>query len=457
MGWLKRQFYHGVLLLLIGMVCWYGAAGVWAFHNRQWNGDRVSWRNPDSRMDFGDIKELRRQIALDGGGSVTGWGQSLSEEIKAEATADATRVDVLWLDGGAPLLWDLPLVMGQFPGQTDTIGCAIDRETALKLFGTLDIIGKEVRIAGESMTIRGIFTLPEGVSAIPSDPGRGLAFCPAALAKESVRITALEFIAQNSSGMTAKEQVEDWMNAAGLNAGGSLDDHRDTQKLLALFTALPGYLLMAMALMELYAAFAALTKAARSKWAALKNGRLVHGRQLGRVAAAWCALTFVLAAASVCVAGLPAYGNPIPASLLPTRWSDFGFLTEKAEQILQQQVQERLFPALRPDLMERGLVTAGILLSLASLLLIWLSRRALKRGYEQVGIAPASACVGVLIMAAPLSLWLVERVGWIPELLPGMAHLPVVFYAVFCALRTLQQSEKAHAWLFSTKAGGMNM
>ncbi len=457
MQWLKLQFSRGVLLLLLGIVCWYGALGAWALHNQQWNRHRVSYREPDSRLDFGSLKELRRQIALEGEGEVTGWGQSLSEEIRAGATSGVTRVDVIWLDGNASLIWALPQAEGQFPGPKDTIGCAIDSKTALKLFGSMNVIGKEVQIAGEQMTIRGVFTLPEGISAVSSDPGRGLAFCPAALAKESVRMTALEFIPRPGPGETAKEQAEKWMNAAAMGAGGSMDDHRDTQELMALFTSLPGFLFMGLMLAELYLMFIALTKAIWLRWITLVGDRSVSRRQLISPVILWCALTLALVITGVWAARLPAFGASIPASFLPTRWSDFSFWPKKAEQLLQLHVRERLSPALRPDLAERGLLTAGILLSLLSPLLLWPARNALKRGIAQAGTGSISACAGALTMAAPLSLWLVRRVGWIPALLPGMAYLPVAFFAVLAAPRLIRQSEKVQAWLFGTAAGGMTM
>ncbi len=457
MQWLRRQFYHGVLLLFIGLFCWYGALGVWSLHNRQWNDDRVSYREPDSMLDFEALKELRRQIKLDGEGEVTGWGQSLSEEIKADATSDTTRVDVIWLDGSASLIWDLPIKYGQYPGPTDTIGCAIDEETALKLFGSLDVVGKEVQIAGDEMTIRGVFTLPQGITSIPSNPGRGLAFCPAALANEDVSMTALEFIARPSPGKTAKEQVEAWMQSSAMGTGGSMDDHQDTRQLLALFTSLPGYLLMVLSLVELYLALGDLTKAAWRKWSYLKSDRLSSRRQFVRTVVLWCVPALVLLIAGAGITRLPDFGSSIPVSFLPTRWSDFSFWPGKAEELLQLMVNGRLSPALRPDLAEQGIITAGIVLSLVSLSLVWLACRALKRGVAYASIAAASACAGVLILAAPLSLWIVERMGWIPAALPGIAVLPIVFFAVFTALRIARQSEKVNAWLFKANTGGMHM
>ncbi len=457
MQWLKRQFTHGVLLLLTGMLCWYGALGVWALHNRQWNNDRVSYREPGSMLDFGALKELRRQIKLDGEGEVTGWGQSLSEQIMAYATSDTTSVDVIWLDGSAQLIWDLPLKSGQYPGKTDTIGCDIDEETALKLFGTLDIIGKEVEISGERMTVRGVFSLPEGVSSIPSDPGRGLAFCPAALANEDVHMTALEFIARPGPGKTAKEQAENWMQSAAMSTGGSMDDHQDTHQLLTLFTSLPGYLLMILSLAELYLAFIALTKAAWLKLSDLKSDRTSSRRQYARTLAFWCVPALVLLIIGAFIARLPAFGNAIPASFLPTRWSDFSFWPGKAEELIQLMVNERLSPALRPYLAEHGMITAGIILSLVSLPLMWLAARAMKRGIAYAGMAAASACAGVLIVAAPFSLWIVKSLGWIPTTLPGITYLPIVFFAAFTILRSLRQSKKVFAWLLKANTGGMHM
>lgn len=457
MQWLKRQFYQGVMLLLAGLFCWYGALGVWSLHNRQWNDDRVSYREPGSMQEFGALKELRRQIALDGEGEVTGWGQSLSEEIKAYSTSDSTRVDVIWLDGSAKLIWDLPIVSGQYPGPKDTIGCAIDEKTALKLFGTLDIAGKEIQCSGKRMTIRGVFTLPEGVTAIPSDPGRGLAYCPAALANEDVRMTALEFIARPGPGKTAKEQAESWMQSAAMSTGGKMSDHQDTHQLLALFTSLPGYLLMVLALIELYLTFITLTKAAWLKLSGLKSDRTASRRQFVRTLILWCVPALMLTAAGTGIARLPNFGSSIPVSFLPTRWSDFSFWPGKAEEFIQLMVNGRLSPTLRPDLAQSGMIMAGIILGLVSLPLMWLAARALKRGIAYTGMAAASACAGALILAAPFSLWIVKRLGWIPTALPGIAYLPVVFFAAFTILRSFRQSKKAFAWLFQADTGGMHM
>jgi hypothetical protein len=103
------------------------------------------------------------------------------------------------------------------------------------------------------------------------------------------------------------------------------------------------------------------------------------------------------------------------------------------------------------------MITAGIILSLVSLPLMWLAARAMKRGIAYTGMAAASACAGVLILAAPFSLWIVNRLGWIPTALPGIAYLPIVFFAAFTILRCLRQSGKAFAWLFQARTGGMHM
>ncbi|MCL1963508.1 MAG: ABC transporter permease, partial [Firmicutes bacterium] len=374
----ENPWARGVLWLIAGILCWCGARGALSAREGLWNKGRVSYRNPGAATTAEGVQKLRKEMKKEDGGLVAGWGQQLSQFVSAPETNGSNAVDVLWTEGDAALVWDVRMLQGNLPRQGDANGCALDAHTALKLFGSCDIVGRSVKIADQWMEIRGVFALPEGLSVMGADPGRGLAFAPAVLAPGGVAMTAIEFILYIGQESPVS-QVSGWMRAAGISTGGDFDTHADERGLLSLLMDVPAYMLGLCILLELYAGGAQIGKKCLKRQRLLRENRLTPAR-------AWLRLFSVYGAGAICLLGFAALVaalmpsiRSIPPSYLPTRWSDLSFWPGLAEKGLQSWAQTALTVSLRPDMVFRTLTAWAVGLLPASVFCLWRGRSLMLR------------------------------------------------------------------------------
>lgn len=402
-----KRYTFGVVWLTLGAFVWTLCLGAYAAYGFQWEG-RVSYRDFNGDLNFSQLKELREQMGDNG--DVTGWGQSLNEQIGLSEFGASATIDVIWSDGDASRIWAPEMKRGQLPSEGDELGCALSEKTALKLFGSLDIIGREVNIAGVSMIVRGVFTLPEGIQALGVDPGRALAFCPAALAEE-VFMTALNFTIYAPDGKAPPEVAEDWMQSAGLHTAGEFDGHEDAGDLLNLMCGLPGDALALMAVIEACLLLLAANRSAVKKFRRQREDIYgTHGAQ-ARTLLSWLAKAAACAAGAYAAVRIAAHGGRIPMSYLPTRWSDFSFWPRLIETLSHSAAQSRFETALRPDMLLGRLMSLVAIFGLAATLLFLMARRNL-RNQERIG-ATHLIFAGAIIFAAPLlALWAGDSMGW---------------------------------------------
>jgi hypothetical protein len=253
------------------------------------------------------------------------------------------------------------MLRGNMPVEGDNIGCAMDGATALTLFGSLDVIGLDVRVAGQWATIRGVFSMPEGLYGLGSDPGRGLVFCASALAGENAEMAAIDFMVK-TNGKTAKEQAQTWLSASGIGVQGDLYDYADQSALMNLVVSLPVLALAAMILFELSKALIRLT---RGFWAEPRALPLVKRCV---IAAAFIGVAFLI------VKFTPVSGS-VPPSYLPALWSDFGFWPSLFTRTFQKYAQSKLSIGLRPDIVRTWLVVISTCFSAASVIMLFKARR----------------------------------------------------------------------------------
>ncbi len=431
----RRTWEKGVLWLALGVVCWCCAVSALATRDSLWNTKRLSYRQPSASTTAENIVTLRHEIAEADGGSVAAWGQAVSQTVSSTEMNGSAAVDVLWIEGDASLVWNLPVLRGSLPGQGDAEGCALDEATALKLFGSLDAVGRAVTVGSAELVVRGVFAPVTGVSALGVDPGRGLALCAAASAPEGFALTAMEFLVKSEEAKPAAEQVQAWMRSAGLSTNGTLDDHQDQRTLLTVLTSLPAYLLALFALLELLSGALALSGDGAAAWKALRLDRLAPARRKGRLALTWAAGFLLVAGAAWLTFSLVPQLRSVPPSYLPTQWSDFAFWPDRITADLQADAQHAMTVALRPDMVFDRLRDWCVGLLLAAIGCVWHGRNTLRAGAHEV--RPLPACLmGVPVCAAvPLALWIADRAGWAPSAPQGLLLLPLLLYVLIAALR----------------------
>lgn len=96
------------------------------------------------------------------------WGQKDEVEITNNNLCRSAQADAVLMCGNPELLFeDCPL-----PGRKDTQGCLLDENTAWELFGSSEVVGKEISYEGKSYVIREVLSRNERIFAFQaSSPG----------------------------------------------------------------------------------------------------------------------------------------------------------------------------------------------------------------------------------------------------------------------------------------------
>jgi len=431
--WLKRQLGFGALLLTVGVVCFTLANSLWAMLGAQWNLERVSYRAADA-IELSRMRDIRRQFELSGGeGTATAWGQSLNRRIENKAVGENLSIDVIWVDGDAREIMNPRMLRGELPMLHERISCALDEETALKLFGSLDILGRVVVIGGAEMEVCGVYAFPP--AAALGQPGRGLAFAPAALMGAGDALTALEMTIWFDAGGKAPEEIaRELMGAAGIGTGGDFTTYSDLRSGMALLTGLAENLLALLIILELLNILVKMTRASLRRGVVLKNDRLRENTGAWTIAGAWLLRFLLIIGAAAFTLTQTRIQGAIPPSYLPTRWSDFAFWPDLLNSIFTGYANARLAASLRPDMLFEAILALCGALCVASLFLILWGRRALGRGLEQASLARAALWSIPVLISLPVGLWLADRFA-LPLTLPGGVILPIAFYGLFALAR----------------------
>ena len=432
----RKDWIRGVLWLMLGSLLWVGACGVLAYRNTLYNSRRVSYRDGAAALTADDLRELRKVIGENGGGEVAGFAQSLSQRLTVKDTSGSATVDILFVDGNAPLVWNLPALTGALPMALDAEGCAMDRETALSLFGSVQVVGRSVWLSDRELIVRGVFTLPSGLSALAVDPGRGLAICPIAAAPEGTTMTALEFTVAGEGSADGKAQAADWMRQASLSVSGTFDDHKDQRVMLSELLTLPSYALFLLLCLELYRAAGGLFRRALHAHREFAENHVTPNHVFFALwSCAGLTLLFLLTMLFAVVVYLLPPIRSIPPSYLPTRWSDFDFWPTLISDALEAKARQALSVLLHPDMVFGRLTDWSAWLPFAAVAMFWHSRNLLSRGLADVSLftgAIAGCAVCAFVPAAGL---VVKWIGWVPDIPLYAFVLPVLFYEALAAVR----------------------
>lgn len=378
---------------------------------------------------------LRDAIDEEPSGEVTGWAQTLSETVTAKQTSGTAQVDALWIDGDASRLWNLPVVRGQLPYFERGGGCVLDEKTALSLYGSLEIIGESVWVGETELTVQGIVSLPKGLPGVIADPGRGLVLCDFFDAPADVRLSALAFTVYQSGSLTPLERAKSWMSTASMSTRGDMASDLDQRALFTFLLSLPAYLLMALTLLPLLTALSREGMETYRALKALKSDPYAEKASSVRRALRFAGVAALIGGACAAVLLLSPGLPSIPASYLPTRWSDFAFYPDLFRQNMKDAAGKAFTVALRPDILYDALTRFCMWLPVASALALLMARRALRGVGLGAGLLPLAVSGVLAVLAAPLATFVAGLLGFLPEGSAAMLGLPVlwVITSVLCS------------------------
>ena len=220
----------------------------------------------------------------------TFWREHKSEFKNEFSSADA---DCIAYSGDASLVWPFEYISGCAPGVKDGSGCVISEPLARRLWGSADIVGMTVEVDGETRYIRGVF---KGKSEL-------------ALISFSDEDVTRSWTAVELSGGppdAARSDAESYASASGLGKPGTV--------IAGGHAYLAGLLAMLPLLIPAVYGMAMIAGAIKKRY----PGSYRNIRFFG----------FIIIACMV-----PLLIRALPASLVPTRWSDFSFWASLLQRI----------------------------------------------------------------------------------------------------------------------------
>lgn len=244
---------------------------------------------------------------------ITFWAEETVSLTAAWHTAGATA---LYYTGDAWLVWGQPCRVGSMPGPLDTGGCAISTALAWELFGSEEPVGLALEDGQQSYIVRGVFESGDCLALLPRAAG----------AFTAVELPVDEDTAQDPMGWTSRQ-----LQQAGLPTA-------DWQ----LYPSLPAGLARLLAWLPVILA-AGLLLAALPGWARRWPVWAREGAVFGVLLAAALALPWLL--------GL------WPQWLTPSRWSDFSWWSQTADQLGEYfSAWLKVYPAGRDVAFKTGLL-----------------------------------------------------------------------------------------------------
>lgn len=421
-----RALLPGMLWLSLAVLLFVAGMGALEMRTYLFGDVHVRNRLQGTQATSDDLTKLRDEMAENPSGSVAGYAQALSSTIACDITSASTNADVLYVDGDASLIWNVDSTRGALPVFSGGADCALEEQTALLLFGSLDVIGEPVDIGGREMTVRGVFRLPEGLPNLGTNPGRGLAFADFSEAPTGTSIGRLCFAVHSSGALSAEEKVREWMNAVSLSTG-DLEADVDLPKLLTFLTSLPAYLLLMMIAISLLLCLSRKAGQTIVQVRALRIDPFTTPRDTVRVLWRFLLSAGLMGAMIACALYLSPGLPSVPPSYLPTRWSDFSFYTDKFDTAMENIALRAFTVSVRPDLPRLSLTRFAMFLPLASLFALLRAGILLLRGMRGITAFRLSVCGVISLLLPPASLLITSLLGLLPTATVGLSLLPALF------------------------------
>ena len=231
-----------------------------------------------------------------------GWAafqQTESQIITGEVGGSRnSKVSMLLFQGMPDSIAHFPMAAGRMPAYGENSVCALDKNTAYKLFSSVDVVGSDVNYDGNNWMIVGILDIDDSVLIAPG-----------------TEETVYDHIAANH-----RETLETLVSALGGEADPFSLSGVETARLLWILCGFPWIIIILTGIRKM--------RKRSEVWKVISN-------------VAFCtALLGMIIALMVC----------IPVRLLPSRWSD---LTFYGEQIRAFRNRPRSVPTIRDVLLGR--------------------------------------------------------------------------------------------------------
>lgn len=360
---------------------------------------------------------------------LTAWSQTRDETVSVRELNATLTVDALWVSGASDLVMNTKPLRGALPAFDGAREIALSQDAALKLFGSLDVLGQTVRCGDTDYRVVCVFERATGWLAPAADAQRALVMLPAELHKdgEDARMQALEcaFPAGYTEG--ARQSLELWLGRANVAVPERIEDWADTRDLCAFLARLPWMLMALLGAWSLLRQGYGMLRAGIARFATLRADRVTATLHAYRALLHSVGVFALLAAAAAWMCYLGAGLPKLPPAYIPTRWSDLSFWPTLTQSAFSGLAQSALRGASHPDLQRLNLAALSALLAVASMPPLVFAGRALAQAAMIAdGQAPRHTfwALSAALLAPPLAMLLARRMGYAPTAPPSAFILP---------------------------------
>jgi hypothetical protein len=223
---------------------------------------------------------------------ITAWDRQEEAVIENQELYTKSKVHLIEVYGDIKQVYPMELTSGSIPAADDYRGCLIDENSAYELFHTSDAVGAFLSYQNKRYCIRGIVKSPDSL-------------CIFQVLEENKAYSNLELVYEDKEN--GKKLAGEFMLQNGLSSSYTIIEGCFYAKLLELFYLVPAWFL----------GFALLIRFLKSLWKR-RNLPLQVLALILLLAVVWTALRWLME-----------FQLYIPERLIPTKWSDFTFWTEK--------------------------------------------------------------------------------------------------------------------------------
>ena len=413
----------GCIVLMVSITMWMAAVSAWSHLGMHPIADTIRYTASGEGMAFQDVQLLSDRMERLGQGTVTGWGQSIDEAIEAQLTGASLNVDAVWVDGDISRVGLFEAVRGIVPSRLRAGQCIVDTQTANALFGSVDIIGQTVVMGDDRLSVCAVVEDKRDLL----DLGRGMIFLLPDTGQTSVKMRALAFGLYYDAEKTIQERAQALLTSAGMESDGIFDDFSDRDQAMQFVLSLPGCVMTLVAVWWI----------GQSIWVTVR--RMILPDRTKRIGSGIFRVGIMAGIAGLMIKCVRWPGG-LPPSMLPTRWSDFGFWTAKAKQTAGHWIDERLIGALRSDMAQSGVSVLCLLMGLIALVSVLWAIGRLRLGswtsvWERV-VGIVFAAMGFILGFGIARYMRIEPIVW-----AGMLSAPVGLVTAFMILEDCKEEE----------------
>lgn len=235
---------------------------------------------------FGEVqKQQAKRYFIEHRDGYKGLWVDFWAEGKGSFTAEfrGADADVLYFDGDASRVKAERFLTGGYPGELDTRGIAVSAELSWQLWGSLDTVGKEVRVGGKTKVVCGVYEGKTAAAMLCGD-----------------RDTKWHNAEVSADGALSREELIQFLSASLIGEPDALVDGEGIAGLLQLLQYLPVLAAFVFVVVRL-----------------LRMNCRGYGKNIRRGAVLLALFAFALL--------LPQLLQYLPPWLLPTKWSDLTF------------------------------------------------------------------------------------------------------------------------------------